>query len=331
MFGNKSVGCGQFLRSPLLFLLPFAASLLSPDVSVANESGVSFWLPGQYGSFAASPAVPGWTWTTFYYHTSVNAGANRTFNLGGRVVAGLDARGDLAAIGPTYVFSEPLLGAQAAVSILALAGRSEASISATLTGPRGNVISGSVTDARWGIGDLYPQATLKWNKGVNNYMTYLTGDIPVGTYNAGRLANIGIGHGAIDGGVGYTYLNEKTGREFSVVTGFTYNFENTHTDYKNGIDWHVDFGAAQFLSKQIYVGPAGYFFQQLTGDSGPGATLGPFKSRIAGLGLQAGYLFPVGKMQGAVSLKGYGEFAAKNRPQGWNLWLAFVLSPPAPK
>ena len=31
-------------------------------------------------------------------------------------------------------------------------------------------------------------------------MAYLAGDIPVGSYNPDRLANIGIGHGAIDTG-----------------------------------------------------------------------------------------------------------------------------------
>ena len=47
--------------------------------------------------------------------------------------------------------------------------------------------------------------TMKWNSGVNNYMTYVTGDIPVGDYDPRRLSNLGIGHGAIDAGGGYTY------------------------------------------------------------------------------------------------------------------------------
>src|SRR6202048_4901641 len=38
-----------------------------------------------------------------------------------------------------------------------------------------------------------------------------------------RMSNIGIGHGAVDAGFGYTYFNQKTGREFSGVLGFTYN------------------------------------------------------------------------------------------------------------
>jgi hypothetical protein len=40
------------------------------------------------------------------------------------------------------------------------------------------------------------------------------------------------------------------------------------------------------------VGAAGYYFQRLTGDSGPGAKLGPFKGRVLGIGLQVGFIFP---------------------------------------
>jgi hypothetical protein len=35
-------------------------------------------------------------------------------------------------------------------------------------------------------------------------------------------------------------------------------------------------------------------------------------------------------MQGYVNLKGYGEFDNANRPEGYNVWLTFVLSPKAP-
>ena len=116
---------------------------------------------------------------------------------------------------------------------------------------------------------------LKWNHGVHNYMVYATGDIPVGAYDFNRLANLGIGHGAIDGGFGYTYLNPLTGLEFSFVTGLTDNFTNTATSYTNGVDWHVDWGASKFLSKQLFVGAVGYVYNQLTGDSGSGDKSGP--------------------------------------------------------
>ena len=115
--------------------------------------------------------------------------------------------------------------------------------------------------------------------------------------------------------------------EFSAVSGLTYNFTNPHTDYQNGIDWHVDLEASRFLSKQFYVGAVGYSFNQLTGDTGTGATFGAYMSRISAVGPEVGVLFPVGEMQGSLNLRGYWEFAAQNRSSGWNTWLVFSVAP----
>lgn len=71
-------------------------------------------------------------------------------------------------------------------------------------------------------------------------MVYGTGDIPVGAYSSTRLANLGIGHGAVDGGAGYTYFDPMTGHELSAVAGFTYNLINTSTNYQNGVNFHLD-------------------------------------------------------------------------------------------
>ena len=93
--------------------------------------------------------------------------------------------------------------------------------------------------------------TLRWSEGVNNFMTYVTGDLPVGAYDRTSLANTGIGHYALDGGVGYTYLDQQNGHELTAVAGFTNNYTNPYTNYKNGVDFHLDWGASQFLSKQF--------------------------------------------------------------------------------
>jgi len=198
-------------------------------------------------------------------------------------------------------------------------------------GPVALTRTGNFGDSITSVGDLYPQATIKWNAGVHNFMTYVTGDIPVGAYSPSRLANLGIGHAAIDGGGGYTYFNPQTGNEFSATLGATYNFKNTATQYQNGIDLHLDLGTSHFITKQWMVGLVGYYFQQLTADSGSGALLGAFKSRVAGAGPQIGVLFPVSGMQGYINLKGYKEFASEHRPEGWNVWLTFQLSPAAPE
>jgi hypothetical protein len=44
------------------------------DAAYADESGVSYWLPGRFSSPCPQPpAVPGWSVAEVYYHTSVSS------------------------------------------------------------------------------------------------------------------------------------------------------------------------------------------------------------------------------------------------------------------
>jgi hypothetical protein len=325
----------------------FTALLVLPfDTAKADEGGVSFWLPGLFGSLAAVPQTPGWSMGAVYYHTSVgdsgNVAAAKEIQIGRfpatvnvNLNVNLNAHADLLLLAPTYTFATPVLGGQLAVGVTGIVGRNSVGIDGTLTAgisPLPPLTGmGSISDSITGVGDLYPIVSLKWHNGVNNWMTYATGDIPVGSYDPNRLANLGIGHGAIDGGGGYTYLNPATGHEFSGVAGFTYNFKNQDTQYQNGIDFHFDWGASQFISKQAFVGLVGYAYQQVTNDSGQSPFLGGMRSRVLGVGPQIGYIFPIGNMHGYLNLKGYGEFDAANRPSGWNTWLTFSISPAPPE
>ena len=196
----------QFSRSFLaVALIGFVANAVLPNKSFADENGISFWIPGQFGSLAALPAQPGWSFATIYYHTSVKAGgavaAGREITIGQvprtanvNLNVDLKARADLQFLVPTYTFETPVLGGQLALSMANSIGyNSNVSIDGTLTTPLGTR-QGGIDDSRAGFSDLYPMATLKWHDGVHNYMTYVTGDIPVGTYDPTRLANFGIGH-----------------------------------------------------------------------------------------------------------------------------------------
>lgn len=319
-------------------------TLLSPQAAIADESGISFWLPGLYGSLSATPGTPGWSVAAIYYHTSVGASgaaaASREFQVGRfspnvNIDLNVSLRGqaDLMLIAPTYTFATPVLGGQLSATLASVYGRNSASLAGTLTSAAGPIVTtrnGFLEDALVSYGDLYPTLKLKWNSGVHNYMVYGTGGIPVGDYNPGRLSNIGLGHGAIDMGGGYTYLNPTTGTEFSGVGGFTYNFKNPDTQYQSGIDFHFDWGVSQFLSKQVFVGFVGYAYQQITDDFGQPAALGGFRSRVLGIGPQIGYIFPIGANHAFLGLKGYGEFDAANRPSGWNTWLTFSISEAVP-
>ncbi len=321
-----------------------ALAVLSPTMASADENGISFWLPGQFGSLAAVPMTPGWSLGTVYYHTSVGGSggiaASREITTGRlpatvnvNLNASLNAQADILILAPSYTFGTPVFGGQLAVGLTGTFARSAVGIDGTLTtnvGPFGTTRAGSLSDTLVSVGDLYPVVSLKWHDGVHNWMTYATGDIPVGDYQSTRLANTGIGHGAIDGGGGYTYLNPATGLEFSGVAGFTYNFKNTATQYQSGVDFHFDWGASKFLSKQVFIGLVGYAYQQVTDDSGQHPVLGPFRSRVLGVGPQIGYIFPIGANHAFLGLKGYGEFDAANRPSGWNTWLTFSISEAVP-
>jgi hypothetical protein len=153
------------------------------SVSLADESGTSFWLPGTFGSLAAVPGTPGWAVASVYYHTSVSAGADVAaarevqigrFNpaLNVTLNANLHASADLAIVVPSYTFATPVLGGQLAVQMGTIVGSTSANVNGTLTAslpPFTLMRTDSIGDTVTGFGDLYPQASLKWNFGVNNF------------------------------------------------------------------------------------------------------------------------------------------------------------------
>jgi hypothetical protein len=345
--------CRSFVRlkfAARIAAVPIAGSIVvaTATSSLADEGGVSFWVPGFFGSLAAAPQVPGFSFANVLYYSQVSAGGNVAFakqvplgninvNFNGNFNANVHGSAEpLYLAVPGYTFATPVFGGQFNISAAIPYGRIQSSVDATIAGNLGLggpgfTIGRSLTEAVTGIGDIAPMASLRWNFGVNNFMTYLTGNLTTGRYNQQRIANLGLGHNAIDGGGSYTYFDPKTGREFSATLGFTYNFENEHTNYQNGIDMHLDWGASQFLTKQWQVGLVGYLYDQLSCDSGSGDRVGCFESRVVGIGPQIGYVIPLSKeWQGYLNLKGYAEFASQNRPDGWNAWLTFAISPAAP-
>jgi hypothetical protein len=286
--------------------LALGATLSLPATSFADEDGISFWIPGFFGSLAAVPQKPGWWVTSFNYFDSVSASGNvaaaheitigkfsPTVNINLNV--NVKATIDIAVVDAGYVFDKPVFGGQLFLGMLGFAGPNSTQLNGSLTlasGPFTIMRQGSISQTTTGFGDLYPQAIIRWNNGVHNWMVYGTGDIPVGDYSPTNLANLGIGHGVADAGGGYTYLDPTLGHEFSTVTGFTYNLINPSTNYQSGIDWHLDWGASQFLTKQFFVGAVGYFYEQVSPDSGAGDHVGAFESGVIGVGPQVGFILP---------------------------------------
>src|SRR6201993_5382379 len=126
-FGVRSSFCRPY--SYLLAGAVVATLALPAQIARADEGGVSFWIPGFFGSLAATPTTPGFSMTSIYYHDSVSAGADvaraREFQIGnvpvnftGNVSATVNANVNLGLLVGTYTFATPVLGAQVSVALM---------------------------------------------------------------------------------------------------------------------------------------------------------------------------------------------------------------------
>src|SRR5215475_6884004 len=108
----------RWMRRILTAALGAVVAFLS-QAAMADEGGVSFWVPGLFGSLAAVPQQqPGWSLTSIFYNTTVSAGGDvalaREFQIGkvpltfsGTVSASVKADVPLAMVIPQYVFATP--------------------------------------------------------------------------------------------------------------------------------------------------------------------------------------------------------------------------------
>src|SRR5262249_34600905 len=69
-------------------------------------------------------------------------------------------------------------------------------------------------------------------------------------------------------------------------------------------------------------------YKEIGCDSGSGDRVGCFQSQVVGAGPQLGFIIPLSTTtQGYLNFKSYWEFANQNRPDGWNAWVTFLISP----
>ena len=78
----------------------------------ADEGGVPFWFSGQYASFAAVPATPGWSMPVQGYYYSGGVEGGKELRRGNVATAGLDTTVALLMAQPTYAPETKLLGGQ---------------------------------------------------------------------------------------------------------------------------------------------------------------------------------------------------------------------------
>jgi hypothetical protein len=85
--------------------LTLSISAISADRAKADAGGLSYWLPGTFGSLAAAPGVPGWAYSTIYLHVQEKAQGDKEFVRGGAKLGNF--KGRVAGIGPQIGFLFP--------------------------------------------------------------------------------------------------------------------------------------------------------------------------------------------------------------------------------
>lgn len=283
--------------------------------ALASEGGASFYLLGSGGPGAGElPPISGVFFdnTFFFYHGS--ARAERQFVVGGNLVAGLDATivADFATVEwvPTTNFAGGTLAVGGALAV----GQPDVSVDEVITGPRGGVVSISRSDAAFIVGDPIATAALGWNLGGDTHLAVIaTVNIPIGTYREDKLANLSFHRWVVDLSTALTWADQKAGWDVSGKAGFTFNGENDFTDYDTGTEFHAEGSVSHNFTKEFSAGIQAYHFQQVSGDSGSGATLGAFKGRVSGVGVTAARNIMAGHTPISVRGRLFKEFGEKNR------------------
>jgi hypothetical protein len=216
-----------------------------------------------------------------------------------------------SALNVLYVPEHKVLGGNLGLSITVPVGWID--IDATIAlGP----LAGSREVSGWGLGDIVPRAQLGWQQGDLAYTLWVQAVTPTGRYSPTFSPSIGLHRPGIDTGLAVTYTHKPSQLQFNGAAGVTFNFRNDATDYQTGTEFHFEWAIGYELSKGLIVGVAGYDYRQITGDSGPGATLGSFKSQVDAIGPALSYTTIIGETPFVFNLRHYREFNAVHRWEG---------------
>lgn len=276
--------------------LAVAAGLVAAP-ALGAEGAASHFLPGAGGDMLlAVPPQPGMTFANTVWRQSGYVGSAV---LGGQARVGLDLDLTLNLAAASYTFETPVLGGLYTVAALVPFGRAD--LSASLIGPGGGKIDRS--GDRFDPSDIaVVPLQLNWNTGAFSWEVSHAIIAPTGGYDPDRAINLGRNYWSFDTAAAVTWYGPDAGREVSIAPGIMLNTENPDTDYRTGTEFHMDFTATQFLSPTFAFGLRGYWYQQVTGDSGTGAKLGDFKSESIGLG--EGFLWTPAFAEGRLSILG---------------------------
>ncbi len=309
-----------------LLWLALAVASAAPATCLAEEGASAHYIPGAMSDFIDTlPGKPGVVFANAFTYYDGKANPDLPLDYAGRTTLGAHARIEAYTIYGLYETPLQLFGGNYAVAL---------TLPYVWLEVDGNVKTGPLTphvrDTANGLGDvtLYP-FILGWTNGPNfKYDVRLGIYAPSGEYNTGDLANVGRNYWTFEPQFSFSWLSTKIGTEASIFLGADFNTENDATHYTSGTSVHVDGTLAQHLplfGGFAGVGANGFFYQQVSGDSGSGATLGGFEGRTAGVGPVLSYAHKIGKLDFAGEVKWLPELEREKRLKGDYVWVKFGI------
>ena len=267
------------LRASAALLVSLASLALLSDNTRAAEGGFSHFLPGMAGDIAiAQSPDPGLQIANTVW---VQSGDTDVAVLQGLINFNLDTTTVLNIVSGGYTLEVPALGGSYTAAMAIPFGY--ASLDATLTGPFGGRFQAS--EDAFNLSDIFLiPVQLNWNVGTLHWKLAQAIIAPTGGYDVDEVVNLGRNYWSFDTVGAATWLDPKIGTEVSVAPGIMVNTKNSDTDDKTGAEFHVDFTINQFFSETFAFGLRGYYYRQVSGDSGSGARLGDYKSESLGIG-----------------------------------------------
>jgi hypothetical protein len=310
-----------FVVRPLLALCVIGASPLT----LAAEGGVGRPITGQqvFSNAGIVPPEAGWVMslTSIWYDGTLKG--NSQVPIVGALSTGLDMKVSYTMANFTHIWDTGKGRWNYASAIGVPVQYTD--VTASVTGPRGRTLGNEDTGTQFADMLVTPIAAGYHIDEVNHISLSLPIYVPTGAYNDDRLANPGQNNYTFMPTVAFTHLDGKGG-EFTLSSALEFYTENDATDYRNGNIFTLDALWTHGFGNGWNAGIAAGYIQQVTDDSGSGATSG-FRGRSVGAGPAVGWAGKFNDAQASVSARWVPEFDTKNRPEGngisVNLTLAF--------
>lgn len=314
------------MKQNLLLTLVLAVGVV-PGVLHAEEGGAGHYMPGATATFIdALPGKPAFLIANAYTYYDASVSHDRPLEFGGLLTLNPQATAHADTIMGLWETPLQLLGGNYAASILIPYVWMEVDGQVQRAGPLGGTQSVFVRDTASGLGDLllYP-FMLGWTNALDfKYDLRLGIYAPTGPYDVGHLANTGKNYWTFEPAASVSWLSTKIGTEVSLFAAFDVSTKNGATDYQSGEVFHLDATVAQhlpLLGGFIGAGANGFYYQQISGDSGAGATLGSFEGHTAGVGPVLSYARKLGSVELAAEVKWLPELDVEKRLKGDYVWV----------